>query len=1451
MPTRDPQILYTKLFINNEFVDAVSGKTFPTLNPCTGEKICSVAEADKADVDKAVEAAHAAFKLGSPWRTMDASERGQLMHKLCDLLARDKDYLASLETLDNGKPVENAASDVDASIGTLRYFAGYADKIHGKTIPVDGDFISMTRLHPVGVVGQIIPWNYPILMLAWKWGPALAAGCTIVLKPAEQTPLTALYIAHLTKEAGFPPGVINVVPGYGPSAGVAISHHPHVDKVAFTGSVEVGKLVMEASAKSNLKRVTLELGGKSPLIVFSDYDLDEAVSICHDAIFTNHGQNCCAGSRTFVQAEIYDAFVSKAKQKALSRKVGDPFLDDTDQGPQVDEEQFKKILDMINSGKKEGAKLECGGDRYGDAGYFIKPTVFSNVTDNMRIAKEEIFGPVQSIIKFKTLEEAIERANETTYGLAAGIITQDINKALTFAQSVQAGSVWINCYDAVSTQAPFGGFKQSGQGRELLMKTIPINSLIFPFPWDRGEDALKEYVEIKTITIKLFINNEFVDAVSGKTFPTVNPSNGKEICRVAEADKADVDKAVEAARTAFKLGSPWRTMDASARGNLMLKLSDLIERDKDYLASLETLDNGKPVGDSAFDINMALGTLRYFAGYSDKIHGKTIPVDGDLISMTKLHPVGVVGSIIPWNYPILMLVWKWGPALAAGCTIVLKPAEQTPLTALYIAHLAKEAGFPPGVINVIPGYGPTAGSAIAHHPHIDKVAFTGSVEVGKLVMKASAESNLKRVTLELGGKSPLIILSDYNLDEAVSISHEAIFANHGQNCCAGSRTFVQAEIYDAFVTKAKQKALSRKVGDPFQDGTMQGPQVDDEQFKRILEMIASGKKEGAKLECGGDRHGDSGYFIQPTVFSNVTDNMRIAKEEIFGPVQSILKFNTLEEAIERANATSYGLAAGIITKDINKALTFAHSVQAGSVWINCYDAVSTQAPFGGFKQSGQGRELGEDALKEYVEIKTITIKLFINNEFVDAASGKTLPTINPCTGEKICSVAEADKVDVDKAVEAACTAFKLGSPWRTMDASARGRLMLKLSDLIERDKDYLASLETLDNGKPIGDSVFDIDVSVGTLRYFAGYADKIHGKTIPADGNFISMTKLHPVGVVGSIIPWNYPILMLVWKWGPALAAGCTIVLKPAEQTPLTALYIAHLAKEAGFPPGVINVVPGYGTAGAAIAHHPQIDKVAFTGSVEVGKLVLKASAESNLKRVTLELGGKSPLIILSDYNLDEAVSISHEAIFANHGQSCCAGSRTFVQAEIYDAFVTKAKQKALSRKVGDPFQDGTMQGPQVDDKQFKTILEMINSGKKEGAKLECGGDRHGNVGYFIQPTVFSNVTDNMRIAKEEIFGPVQSIIKFNTLEEAIERANATNYGLAAGIITKDINKALTFAECVQAGSVWINCYDAISAQTPFGGFKQSGQGRELGEDALKEYLEIKTITIKVPQKNS
>lgn len=470
---------------------------------------------------------------------------------------------------------------------------------------------------------------------------------------------------------------------------------------------------------------------------------------------------------------------------------------------------------------------------------------------------------------------------------------------------------------------------------------------------------------------KLLINGNFVDSASGKTFPTLDPRTGEVIAHVAEGDAEDVNRAVAAARKAFDVG-PWPKMTAYERSRILLRFADLIEKHNDELAALETWDNGKPYEQAAhIEVPMVARLMRYYAGWADKIHGLVVPADGPHHVQVLHEPIGVAGQIIPWNFPLLMFAWKVGPALACGNTLVLKTAEQTPLSALYISKLLHEAGLPEGVVNVVSGFGPTAGAALASHMDVDKLAFTGSTDTGKIVLELAARSNLKPVTLELGGKSPFVIMDDADVDHAVELAHFALFFNQGQCCCAGSRTFVHERIYDEFVEKSKARALKRVVGDPFRKGVEQGPQIDDEQFNKILRYIRSGVDSGATLVTGGDRLGDKGFYIQPTIFSDVQDGMKIAQEEIFGPVQSILKFKDLNEVIERANASQYGLAAGVFTKSLDTANTLTRALRVGTVWVNCFDVFDAGIPFGGYKQSGIGREKGVDSLKNYLQVKAV------------------------------------------------------------------------------------------------------------------------------------------------------------------------------------------------------------------------------------------------------------------------------------------------------------------------------------------------------------------------------------------------------------------------------------------------------------------------------------------------
>ena len=476
---------------------------------------------------------------------------------------------------------------------------------------------------------------------------------------------------------------------------------------------------------------------------------------------------------------------------------------------------------------------------------------------------------------------------------------------------------------------------------------------------------------------RLFIGGEWVDAADGATFPTFNPSTGEELAQVAEAKQADVDEAVAAARAAFR-DPAWRRMSAADRGALLWRIGDMLEARSDELIRIEVLNNGKPIREAKFDLQEAIDAFRDYAGWTTKIEGQTIPVRGDVLNYTLREPIGVVAAIIPWNFPLEMAAWKVAPALACGNTVVLKPAEQTPLSALELASIATTCGLPPGVLNVLPGYGETAGAALVRHPDVDKIAFTGSTAVGKVIMREAADT-LKRVSLELGGKSPNVVLADADLEAAARGAFTAIFFNAGQTCTAGSRLLVHESVKQELIERIVERAGKMRPGEALDPKRRMGPLISEEQMRRVLGYVERGRSEGAELLVGGGRlpyEGEErGWWMAPTVFDGVKPEMAIAQEEIFGPVLAVLGFGDEEEAISLANRTIYGLAAAVWTKDVKKAHRFAREVEAGTVWINTYHPLDAASPFGGYKQSGYGRELGAAALDLYTQVKSVWVDL--------------------------------------------------------------------------------------------------------------------------------------------------------------------------------------------------------------------------------------------------------------------------------------------------------------------------------------------------------------------------------------------------------------------------------------------------------------------------------------------
>ncbi|KAF6117297.1 aldehyde dehydrogenase 1 family member L2 [Phyllostomus discolor] len=639
----------------------------------------------------------------------------------------------------------------------------------------------------------------------------------------------------------------------------------------------------------------------------------------------------------------------------------------------------------IKGAKKPGVVTKNGLVLFGNDG---KALMVRNLQfeDGRMIPASQYFSAGETSVVELTAEEV--KVAETIKVIWAGILSNIpvIEDSTDFFKSGASSMDVVRLVEEIRQKC--GGLQL--QNEDVYMATKFADFIQKVVRKLRGEDQEAELVvdyvskEVNEMTVKMpyqcFINGQFTDAEDGKTYNTINPTDGSTICKVSYASLADVDKAVAAAKDAFENGE-WGRMNARERGRLMYRLADLLEENQEELATIEALDSGA-VYTLALKthIGMSVQTFRYFAGWCDKIQGSTIPINqarpNRNLTFTKKEPLGVCAIIIPWNYPLMMLAWKSAACLAAGNTLVLKPAQVTPLTALKFAELSVKAGFPKGVINIIPGSGGVAGQRLSEHPDIRKLGFTGSTPIGKQIMKSCAVSNLKKVSLELGGKSPLIIFNDCELDKAVRMGMGAVFFNKGENCIAAGRLFVEESIHDEFVTRVVEEIKKMKIGDPLDRSTDHGPQNHKAHLEKLLQYCEAGVKEGAVLVYGGRRVPRPGFFMEPTVFTDVEDHMYLAKEESFGPIMVISKFpnGDIDGVLRRANNTEYGLASGVFTRDINKAMYVSEKLEAGTVFINTYNKTDVAAPFGGVKQSGFGKDLGEEALNEYLKTKTVTLE---------------------------------------------------------------------------------------------------------------------------------------------------------------------------------------------------------------------------------------------------------------------------------------------------------------------------------------------------------------------------------------------------------------------------------------------------------------------------------------------
>jgi aldehyde dehydrogenase (NAD+) len=739
-------------------------------------------------------------------------------------------------------------------------------------------------------------------------------------------------------------------------------------------------------------------------------------------------------------------------------------------------------------------------------------------------------------------------------------------------------------------------------------------------PAPESPAMVRRWLEHHGRTFNLFIDGAWCSPVDGVYFDSVNPASGEIIARCAQAGARDVERAVGAARRALE---PWRALGGYGRARLLYALARHVQKQARFLAVLETMDNGKPIREARdIDIPLVVRHFYYNAGWAQLAHSE----------FAGYEPAGVAGQIIPWNFPLLMLAWKVAPALAAGCTVVLKPAEQTPLTALAFAELCQNVGIPQGVVNILTGDGRT-GECLVDHPGIDKIAFTGSTEVGRTIRRRTAGSG-KMLSLELGGKSPVLVFDDADLDSAVEGIVDGIWFNQGQVCCAGSRLLVQERVAETMLDKLKTRMLHLRIGDPLDKGTDIGAIISSEQLRRIEMLVDQGRREGAKCWQPEWQSPANGYFFAPTLLSDVAPTSAVAQQEIFGPVLAVMSFRTPAEAVELANNTRYGLAASIWSETINLALDVAPKLKCGTVWVNCTNLFDASCGFGGYRESGFGREGGREGMYEYLRptrsgpsaaspvaddppspsttLIDRTAKLYIGGRQVRPDSGYSLP-VKTADGKLVAEVPSGNRKDIRNAVEAAHRA----SSWGASSPHARAQVLFYVAEnLAARRAEFAMRVAELTGGGK-GAAEQEIDAAIERMFFYAAWADKFEGAVHAPPLRGIALAMVEPIGVVGIICPDEAPMLALVSLLCPAIAAGNAVVIVPSERDPLPAIDLYQVLDTSDVPAGVVNIVTGPREELAkTLAAHADVDALWYFAGDAEGAAAAESASTSNLKQV-------------------------------------------------------------------------------------------------------------------------------------------------------------------------------------------------------------------------------------------